>query len=114
MKERNTVNELEKLKEENLVLNRLLSLIDDLTPEQIIDVDKAIEATKQKAIEGFVNKLFDIFANAMGICSGCVSQYDKVQNQIAKNFYLGEYKGFELAVKEVEELARQCGVKANE
>ena len=43
MKERNTVNELEKLKEENLILNRLLSLIDDLTPEQIIDVDKAIE-----------------------------------------------------------------------
>lgn len=84
------------------------------TPEKIIDVDKAIETTKQKAIKGFVNKLLGIFANAMGICSGCVSQHDKAQNQIAKNFYLGEYKGFELAVKEVKELAKQFGVEIKE
>ena len=51
-----TVSELKKLKEENLILNRLLSIIDDLTPQQIIDVDKAIQATKQKAASEAVNK----------------------------------------------------------
>ena len=70
--------------------------------------------SSKETAEKFAKRLINIFANAMGVCSGCVSQHDKAQNLSGRDFYLGEYKGFEIAVKEVEELAKQFGVEIKE
>lgn len=71
------------------------------------------QASKETA-EKFAKRLIEIFANAMGVCSGCVLQHDKAKNLKERDFYLGEYKGFEIAVKEVDELAKQFGVEIKE
>ena len=74
---------------------------------------KVNQARKETA-EKIVNRLIEIFSTAKGVCSGCALQHDKNKNATAREFQFGKYKGFEVAINEIKELAKQFNAEIKE
>lgn len=73
----------EKVLEENKSLLRLISLIDDLPEESLLDLDKWIEAIKAKECKETAEKIYRM---ADEICTGSQNDGDKILAMIKDNF----------------------------
>ena len=78
----------EKVLEENKSLLRLISLIDDLPEESLLDLDKWIEAIKAKECKNIdlSNMRYPIYRMADEICTGSQNDGDKILAMIKDNF----------------------------
>ena len=72
----------EKVLEENKSLLRLISLIDDLPEESLLDLDKWIEAIKAKECKETAEKIYRM---ADEICTGSQNDGDKILAMIKDN-----------------------------
>lgn len=78
---------------------------------QISQLQEELENKGKETAEKIANRLIEMFSTAMGVCSSCALQYDKAKKPTAREFQFGKYKGFEVAIKEVKELAKQLGIE---
>ena len=90
-------SQFEKVVKENESLERLLSLIDDIPKENLLDVDKAIETIKAKERKETAEKILKRIKEIYTIDTGWTDWYDD-------SFFGAEYK----------KLAKQFGVEIKE